>query len=51
LTLGEPAGIGPDLALAVWRRRRELDVPAFYLSRISLKAARARLASMCRSPR
>jgi 4-hydroxythreonine-4-phosphate dehydrogenase len=31
LTLGEPAGIGPDLALAVWRRRRELDVPAFYL--------------------
>jgi 4-hydroxythreonine-4-phosphate dehydrogenase len=31
LTLGEPAGIGPDLALAVWRRRREFDVPAFYL--------------------
>jgi len=31
LTIGEPAGIGPDLALAVWRRRRELDVPAFYL--------------------
>jgi 4-hydroxythreonine-4-phosphate dehydrogenase len=27
LTLGEPAGIGPDLALAVWHRRRELDVP------------------------
>jgi 4-hydroxythreonine-4-phosphate dehydrogenase len=31
LTLGEPAGIGPDLALAVWRRRAELDIPAFYL--------------------
>jgi len=31
LTLGEPAGIGPDLALAVWHRRRELDVPPFYL--------------------
>ncbi len=31
LTLGEPAGIGPDLALAVWRRRRELDVPEFYI--------------------
>jgi 4-hydroxythreonine-4-phosphate dehydrogenase len=31
LTLGEPAGIGPDLALNVWRRRVELDVPAFYL--------------------
>ncbi len=31
LTLGEPAGIGPDLALAVWRRRAELDLPPFYL--------------------
>jgi 4-hydroxythreonine-4-phosphate dehydrogenase len=31
LTLGEPAGIGPDLTLAVWRRRSELDVPPFYL--------------------
>ena len=31
LTIGEPAGIGPDLTLAVWRRRVELDVPAFYL--------------------
>jgi 4-hydroxythreonine-4-phosphate dehydrogenase len=31
LTLGEPAGIGPDLALAIWRRRAELGVPAFYL--------------------
>jgi len=31
LTLGEPAGIGPDLALAVWHRRAELDIPAFYV--------------------
>jgi 4-hydroxythreonine-4-phosphate dehydrogenase len=31
LTLGEPAGIGPDLALAVWRRRAEYDIPAFYV--------------------
>ncbi len=31
LTLGEPAGIGPDLTLAVWQRRVELDLPAFYL--------------------
>jgi 4-hydroxythreonine-4-phosphate dehydrogenase len=31
LTLGEPAGIGPDLTLAVWRRRVELDLPPFYL--------------------
>ena len=31
LTLGEPAGIGPDVALAAWLRRRELDLPPFYL--------------------
>ena len=31
LTLGEPAGIGPDLTLAVWRQRRELDLPPFYV--------------------
>ena len=31
LTLGEAAGIGPDLTLAVWRRRVELDLPPFYL--------------------
>jgi len=32
LTLGEPAGIGPDLTLAVWHRRAELALPAFYLA-------------------
>jgi 4-hydroxythreonine-4-phosphate dehydrogenase len=31
LTLGEPAGIGPDLLLALWRRRAELDLPPFYV--------------------
>jgi len=31
LTLGEPAGIGPDLAAAVFRRRSQLDLPPFYL--------------------
>ncbi|HEY2230645.1 MAG TPA: 4-hydroxythreonine-4-phosphate dehydrogenase PdxA [Xanthobacteraceae bacterium] len=31
LTLGEPAGIGPDITLAAWRRRAELGLPAFYL--------------------
>jgi 4-hydroxythreonine-4-phosphate dehydrogenase len=31
LTLGEPAGIGPDIAIAVWRRRAALDLPPFYL--------------------
>ena len=31
LTLGEPAGIGPDLALAVWHRRAELELPHFYV--------------------
>jgi len=31
LTLGEPAGIGPDLAIELWRRRVELRLPVFYL--------------------
>ena len=32
LTLGEPAGIGPDITLAAWLRRAELDVPPFYVT-------------------
>src|SRR5437868_1275423 len=32
LTLGEPAGIGPDIAIAAWLKRSELKVPAFYLA-------------------
>ena len=31
LTLGEPAGIGPDLTLEIWRRRSELGLPPFYV--------------------
>jgi 4-hydroxythreonine-4-phosphate dehydrogenase len=31
LTLGEPAGIGPDIAIAAWLRRNDLNLPAFYL--------------------
>ena len=30
LTMGEPAGIGPDVTLGVWRDRDRLHVPAFY---------------------
>jgi 4-hydroxythreonine-4-phosphate dehydrogenase len=31
LTIGEPAGIGPDLTVAVWHRRAELCIPPFYV--------------------
>src|SRR6516164_2241188 len=31
LTLGEPAGIGPDLTIQLWHRRIELRLPPFYL--------------------
>jgi len=31
LTSGEPAVIGPDIALEAWLRRNELDLPPFYL--------------------
>jgi 4-hydroxythreonine-4-phosphate dehydrogenase len=31
LTSGEPAGIGPDIALKAWLRRNELKLPPFYL--------------------
>jgi 4-hydroxythreonine-4-phosphate dehydrogenase len=44
LTLGEPAGIGPDITFAAWRRRAELDLPPFYLlADPSFIARRARL--------
>src|SRR5882672_9809281 len=32
LTLGEPAGIGPDIAIAAWLRRSELKLPPFYIT-------------------
>src|SRR5215208_2608581 len=31
LTLGEPAGIGPDITFAAWRRRAELNLDPFYI--------------------
>src|SRR4029434_301909 len=31
LTSGEPAGIGPDIAIAAWLRRVELNLPPFYV--------------------
>jgi 4-hydroxythreonine-4-phosphate dehydrogenase len=31
LTLGEPAGIGPDITLAAWERRAELALAPFYV--------------------
>jgi 4-hydroxythreonine-4-phosphate dehydrogenase len=31
LTLGEPAGIGPDLTIQIWRQREKFRLPPFYL--------------------
>ncbi|HWW49728.1 MAG TPA: 4-hydroxythreonine-4-phosphate dehydrogenase PdxA [Xanthobacteraceae bacterium] len=31
LTIGEPAGIGPDITIAAWLRRAETGLPPFYL--------------------
>jgi 4-hydroxythreonine-4-phosphate dehydrogenase len=31
LTLGEPAGIGPDITVKAWLRRDELKLPPFYV--------------------
>ena len=31
LTLGEPAGIGPDITLAAWLKRADLGLPPFYV--------------------
>jgi 4-hydroxythreonine-4-phosphate dehydrogenase len=44
LTLGEPAGIGPDLTLALWAGRKALGVPAFIaVGDPALLTSRARL--------
>ncbi|HMA74062.1 MAG TPA: 4-hydroxythreonine-4-phosphate dehydrogenase PdxA [Xanthobacteraceae bacterium] len=44
LTFGEPAGIGPDLTIALWRRRVALDLPPFYvIADREFLARRARL--------
>jgi 4-hydroxythreonine-4-phosphate dehydrogenase len=31
LTIGEPAGVGPDITFAAWRRRKDADLSPFYL--------------------
>lgn len=31
LTMGDPAGIGPDIALAAWQARRQESLPPFFL--------------------
>ena len=47
LTIGEPAGIGPDIALSAWQRRAELSLPPFYLladpAFVARRATRLRL--------
>ena len=43
LTMGEPAGIGPDITLAAWMRRDAMRLPAFYcLADPEMLGARAR---------
>jgi 4-hydroxythreonine-4-phosphate dehydrogenase len=43
VTLGEPAGIGPDIVLSAWQRRTSHSLPAFYvLGDPDFLAARAR---------
>ncbi|PST21361.1 4-hydroxythreonine-4-phosphate dehydrogenase PdxA [Rhizobium sp. JAB6] len=42
LTQGDPAGIGPDITLAAWLRRAELNLPPFlFLGDAAVLAARA----------
>ncbi len=44
LSLGEPAGIGPDVVLAAWRAREAAGLPAFFVvGDPACLAARARL--------
>ena len=44
LTIGEPAGIGPDLTLVIWRQRSQLSLPPFYvLGDAEFLARRAKL--------
>ena len=43
LTMGEPAGIGPDIALLAWLRRADLRCPPFYvIGDVDYLAGRAR---------
>jgi 4-hydroxythreonine-4-phosphate dehydrogenase len=44
LTMGDPAGIGPDLALAAWKHRAQLELPAFLMiADPAMLAGRAKL--------
>lgn len=44
LTQGDPAGIGPDITLAAWARREELQLPPFlYIGDPAVLSERARL--------
>lgn len=44
LTQGDPAGIGPDLALVAWTKRAEYDLPPFiYIGDPEVLSIRARL--------
>lgn len=44
LSCGDPSGIGPEIAIAAWAMRRELDLPPFFLlADPQLMAARAAL--------
>src|SRR5690606_23013540 len=43
LTMGEPAGIGPDITLRVWHERQRSRLPPFFcLADIDVLRARAR---------
>ncbi len=44
LSVGDPSGVGPEIAVAAWHLREKMSVPAFYLlADPALVAARARL--------
>ena len=47
VTMGDPAGIGPELMLAAWAARKQHDLPAFYvLTDPAMMQARARSLGM-----
>ena len=47
LTLGEPAGVGPELTLLLWAKRKALGVPAFIaVGDPALLASRAQLLNL-----
>lgn len=47
ISIGEPAGIGPEIILAAWKRRAEAELPPFYvLGDIALLRSRANALQM-----